>query len=120
MRRLVAGMFDVSGRVETCRVREVNALGALGEVVGFANEQGIEDTEWPIATMSPDLLRRLTRRGGKYRLEWFGRERCMFGSDWPVCLLAASYQQVTDLVRSVVGDDENVFGAVAARVYGLG
>jgi L-fuconolactonase len=52
-------------------------------------------------------------------VEWFGRERCMFGSDWPVCLLAASYQQVVDLVRSVVGDDEDVFGGVAARVYRL-
>lgn len=26
----------------------------------------------------------------------FGPERCMLGTDWPVCLLAASYQQVID------------------------
>ena len=52
-------------------------------------------------------------------IEWFGRERCMFGSDWPVCLLAASYGQVVEVVRLVVGDDEDVFGRTAERVYGL-
>ncbi len=51
--------------------------------------------------------------------EWFGPHRCMFGSDWPVCLVAATYEDVVDLVRSVVGDNEQVFGAVAARVYGI-
>ncbi len=29
----------------------------------------------------------------------FTPQRCMFGSDWPVCLLAGSYGQVIDLVR---------------------
>jgi L-fuconolactonase len=52
-------------------------------------------------------------------LEWFGPERCMFGSDWPVCLLAASYREVVDTMRSLVGDDANVFGETATRVYGL-
>lgn len=52
-------------------------------------------------------------------VEWFGRERCMFGSDWPVCLLAASYDQVVEIVQSVTGDDGEIFGAVAERVYGL-
>ncbi|HLZ94294.1 MAG TPA: amidohydrolase family protein [Candidatus Dormibacteraeota bacterium] len=51
--------------------------------------------------------------------EWFGPHRCMFGSDWPVCLVAATYEDVIDLVRSVVGDSEQVFGGVAARVYGI-
>ncbi|HET7467243.1 MAG TPA: amidohydrolase family protein [Candidatus Dormibacteraeota bacterium] len=52
-------------------------------------------------------------------LEWFGPERCMFGSDWPVCLLAASYSQVVETIRQVVGDDEDVFSRTAMRVYGL-
>ena len=52
-------------------------------------------------------------------IQWFGRERCMFGSDWPVCLLAASYHQVVELVRDVAGDDDDVFGKTAERVYGL-
>ena len=31
-----------------------------------------------------------------------GRPRLMFGSDWPVCLLAASYQQVFDAARATL------------------
>ena len=32
----------------------------------------------------------------------FGPEKCMFGSDWPVCLLAASYGETVDMVRRAV------------------
>ena len=49
-------------------------------------------------------------------LEWFGVERCMFGSDWPVCLLAGDYGDAL----AIVGDDENVLAGTAIRVYGLG
>jgi L-fuconolactonase len=52
-------------------------------------------------------------------LEWFGPERCMFGSDWPVCLLAADYSRVVATMREIVGENEDVFGATASRVYGL-
>jgi L-fucono-1,5-lactonase len=52
-------------------------------------------------------------------LSWFGTRRCMFGSDWPVCLMAASYAQVVDSIRSFIGDDEDVFGGVATRAYRL-
>jgi L-fucono-1,5-lactonase len=48
-------------------------------------------------------------------LGWFGAKRCMFGSDWPVCLLAAGYGDTL----AVVGDDEDVLGGTAVRVYGL-
>ena len=52
-------------------------------------------------------------------IAWFGRERCMFGSDWPVCLLAATYEDVVGVVSAVVGNDPDVFGGVAEKVYGL-
>jgi L-fuconolactonase len=48
-------------------------------------------------------------------LGWFGPERCMFGSDWPVCLLAAEYG---DTVR-IVGNDPSVLAETAVRTYGL-
>ena len=48
-------------------------------------------------------------------LEWFGAERCMFGSDWPVCLLAGGYGDAL----AVVGDDEDVLARTAIRTYGL-
>jgi L-fuconolactonase len=37
-------------------------------------------------------------------LEFFGPERMLFGSDWPVCLLAASYAQVLDAFQSLLRD----------------
>lgn len=57
-------------------------------------------------------------------LEWFGPERCMFGSDWPVCLLAAGYTQVVDalercLAGLTVSERQAVFGDNAVRVYRL-
>jgi L-fuconolactonase len=57
-------------------------------------------------------------------LEAFGPRRVMFGSDWPVCLLAASYAQVVAAVESLTGglpaeDREAVFGGTAARAYHL-
>jgi L-fuconolactonase len=55
----------------------------------------------------------------------FGPGRIMFGSDWPVCLLASDYAGVVDLARVLVAglsDAERaaVFASTAARVYGIG
>lgn len=50
---------------------------------------------------------------------WFGPERCIFGSDWPVCLLAATYSQVVTTMREIIGDDDQIFGETATRVYDL-
>jgi L-fuconolactonase len=43
----------------------------------------------------------------------------MFGSDWPVCLLAATYDQVFDALQQIVGLNDQVLGETAKRVYGL-
>ncbi len=52
--------------------------------------------------------------------EWFGEERLLFGSDWPVCTLAASYDDVVALAEQIIGaGNERVFGANAERVYQL-
>jgi L-fuconolactonase len=58
-------------------------------------------------------------------LEAFGPERCMYGSDWPVCELAATYEQVHNALADTVGclsesELENIFGATANRFYRLG
>ena len=54
----------------------------------------------------------------------FGVERLMFGSDWPVCLVAATYRQVKQLIEEYVKgfsqfDKEKIFGGNAACFYGL-
>ena len=55
-------------------------------------------------------------------LELFGPERVMFGSDWPVCTVAASYEQVLALVRDAIAEyspDEQaqILGHTAEAVY---
>jgi L-fuconolactonase len=55
-------------------------------------------------------------------LEVFGPERLMFGSDWPVCLLAAPYAQVAEIVeqwaeRLSVSERDALWGGTARRVY---
>lgn len=57
-------------------------------------------------------------------VEAFGVHRLMFGSDWPVCQVAASYKQVVEIVADYfadfsVGETEKIFGANAAEFYGL-
>ncbi|MGW6602552.1 amidohydrolase family protein [Streptomyces sp. NPDC055036] len=57
-------------------------------------------------------------------LDAFGPERLMFGSDWPVCRLAATYGEVLDAARTVtdgLSEDERdaVFRETARRVYAL-
>lgn len=54
----------------------------------------------------------------------FGPERLMFGSDWPVCLLAASYRQVAQLIDDYAAclsaaERDKLFGGNALRFYGL-
>jgi L-fuconolactonase len=72
-------------------------------------------TEWRVGHL---------RRHAEHVLDSFGAERLMFGSDWPVCELAASYQVVRDAAMSLTGplsDAERleVFQRTAARVYTL-
>ena len=54
----------------------------------------------------------------------FGPDRLMFGSDWPVCLLAGTYASVSGLVANYIRDlpaaqRENIMGLNAAGFYGL-
>jgi len=73
----------------------------------------VTEADWK--SWTPEQLEPYVRRV----VEWFGSTRCMFGSDWPVCLLAASYAQVMDSLQQIVGLDDAIFGDTASRVYGL-
>ena len=57
-------------------------------------------------------------------LELFGPERIMFGSDWPVCLLAAQYSQVISITRDLIAtlnasEQAASMGGTATRFYSL-
>ena len=57
-------------------------------------------------------------------LDAFGPSRLLFGSDWPVCTVAASYGRWADVVRAFIatlGADEQraIFGGNAEKAYNL-
>ena len=57
-------------------------------------------------------------------LDAFGPERLMFGSDWPVCLVATGYGQWVSLVAEYAArlgpaERDRIFGGTAAEAYGL-
>lgn len=57
-------------------------------------------------------------------LECFGPKRLMFGSDWPVALLACGYGRWIDIVERAISalspaERESIFGATAKSAYAL-
>ncbi len=92
-------------------------FGACGNV--FCKLSGmITEADW--SAWRPDDLVPYVRRA----LGWFGAERLMFGSDWPVCLVAGSYGQVLDaLLYALRGEADGaraeILGGTAVRCYRL-
>ncbi|WDZ97057.1 amidohydrolase family protein [Herbaspirillum sp. WKF16] len=101
---------------------ELEALGALPHVAcklsGLVTEadwmRGLRQRDYETITLCLDTA-----------LDAFGPGRLMFGSDWPVCLLAASYAKVAAVVRDwaatrlSAAEQEQLWGGTAARCYGL-
>ena len=70
---------------------------------------------WSVADLKPFV---------NTALEYFGPQRMMFGSDWPVCLLAASYHRVLEafqyLLVELSDEDRNrIFAGNANEFYQL-
>jgi L-fucono-1,5-lactonase len=95
----------------------VGALAALPNVAcklsGLVTEAG---TGWSAGDFLPYVDRLLGS---------FGPGRLMFGSDWPVCTLAAGYREVMAVAAAMLGarlspgERDAVFGANAVGIYGL-
>ncbi|MFJ4930691.1 amidohydrolase family protein [Streptomyces sp. NPDC088736] len=96
------------------RLRTLAALpNTVGKLSGLV-------TEADLAHWKADDLRPYAETA----LAAFGPDRLMFGSDWPVCTLAASYAQVVATTEELTerldeGERAEVFGGTALRVYGL-
>jgi L-fuconolactonase len=78
----------------------------------------VTEANW--ATWTPETLKPYVQQV----MEWFGEDRVMFGSDWPVCTLAGSYQQVIDALREALGPlspeaESKIFGGNAIDWYRL-
>jgi L-fuconolactonase len=98
---------------EVARWREsITAVAACPNVVaklsGLVTEAG---PGWTAEDLRPYV---------ETAVELFGPDRLMFGSDWPVCELVASYEQVVAVLTAILGGrPSGIFGRNAARVYRL-
>ena len=86
--------------------RRPNVVAKLSGLVAEADW-----ASWTVADLRPFV---------QAALELFGPERLMFGSDWPVCEVAATYEQTMDAVVEILGGrPADIFGATAVRTYRL-
>jgi L-fuconolactonase len=96
---------------------ELRSLAALPNVTcklsGMVTEASW--TDWKVSDLKPyvDIV-----------LDAFGPDRVMFGSDWPVCLLAATYAEVVQAAETLTADltptEQNaIFADTARRTYHL-
>jgi L-fuconolactonase len=96
------------------KIRELSKRGNVYcKVSGMVTEDSWSN--WSIDSMSPYL---------DTVVEAFGVERLMAGSDWPVCLLAASYPRWWSVLRSYFSpfsqeERGQFFGSTATKVYRL-
>ncbi|HZG56181.1 amidohydrolase family protein [Paenibacillus sp.] len=95
------------------QLKEIAAFpNVMCKVSGFVS--GTPGSPWTREQIRPYL---------EAAFDVFGPQRTMFGSDWPVCLLSSSYQEVYEAVRSAFperwgpNEFDAVFGGNAARFY---
>jgi L-fuconolactonase len=79
---------------------------------GLVTEAG---PNWSVAGLKPYA---------DHLIACFGPERLMFGSDWPVCELAATYENWLAAAKELLAglspaEQDAVFGGNAARFYGI-
>ena len=87
--------------------------GVYCKLSGLVTEANLR--QWKSSDLKPYVT---------HAVDVFGWDRVMFGSDWPVCLLAATYQQVWMALQQCLGEISSehrtkVFGNNAVRFYGL-
>jgi len=97
--------------------QEIKAVAAFPNV--YCKLSGLV-TEANLTSWSPEDLRPFI----DCALEYFGPRRMMFGSDWPVCLLAGSYDQVLESFRFLLAglcesDQHAVVAGNATEFYRL-
>lgn len=96
---------------------QIAALARLDNVVcklsGLTTEA--DHGDWTSDALQPYI---------EHVIACFGWERVMFGSDWPVCLLAGGYDRWLNTLRTAVAggsaaEQEALFSGTARRVYRL-
>ncbi len=106
---IAAGRFDDWARAMERLARKT---GALCKLSGLVTEAG---PDWTVERLAPYV---------RHVLDMFGPDRVVWGSDWPVSTLAASYEQwvaATDALLCGLGESDRaaILGGNAARLYRL-
>lgn len=70
---------------------------------------------WDAATLAPTV---------NYCLDTFGPDRVVFGGDWPVCTLGATYQEWATALRTIIADrstadQQKLLYDNAAKIYSI-
>ncbi len=112
----IAKPYIRTGEIEAWK-RDIHLVAGFPNVYckvsGLVTEASV--TNWKPGDIEPYLA---------VVLEAFGTKRLMYGSDWPVCLLAASYERQLDIVESFFsrlspGERERIMGLNAIDFYQL-
>jgi len=108
---IAAREYDTWAAAITGIARRPNVFCKLSGLVTEADW-----TAWRPADLAPYA---------EHVLSVFGPDRVMFGSDWPVCELAATYEQVVDAAEALTAgltaaERHEVFEGTARRAYTLG
>ncbi|WP_405014492.1 amidohydrolase family protein [Kitasatospora sp. NBC_01539] len=96
------------------RLRTFAALpNTVAKLSGLVTEADLR--HWTVADLRPYA---------DTALDAFGPGRLLYGSDWPVCTLAATYGEVLAAARALTAElspaeQQAVFAGTARRVYGL-
>ncbi|MHB8524918.1 MAG: amidohydrolase family protein [Candidatus Acidiferrales bacterium] len=108
---------QIKGKEITSWERDIRRLAGLPNVEcklsGLVTEADWK--EWRTTDFKPYL---------DVVFDCFGTDRLMFGSDWPVCLLAGDYGRAKHMIGEYTkelpqSEKEKIFGRNAARFYGL-
>ena len=106
---IASGRLEPRAKLMTQLARRPNVVCKLS---GMVTEAG---AAWTAAQLRPYA---------DHLLDCFGAQRLIFGSDWPVCTLAAGYRDVVAVARKMTSqldqaELEAVFAGTAVTAYGL-
>ena len=94
---------------------EISALAQAENVAAKVSGFGMADNRWTIDSIRPWTL---------HMIDAFGPDRIMFGTNWPVDILYATYLEQTDAYRRILadagfsrGDQEKMLYQNAERYY---
>ena len=74
---------------------EISQLAEVEHVAAKVSGFGMADNRWTIGSIRPWVL---------HMIEAFGPSRIMFGTNWPVDILYATYLEQVDAYRSIIAE----------------